>query len=89
WQTTVWVNGTQVGAHKGGFDSFAYDITPQLNGGTNTVVVSVYDPSQTGGQAVGKQRINDVKPHPGGGIFYTAASGIWQTVWLEPVASAH
>lgn len=89
WQTTVWVNGTQVGAHKGGFDSFAYDITPQLNGGTNTIVVSVYDPSQTGGQAVGKQRINDVKPHPGGGIFYTAASGIWQTVWLEPVASAH
>ncbi|NEE58416.1 glycoside hydrolase family 2, partial [Streptomyces sp. SID8455] len=59
------------------------------NGGTNTVVVSVYDPSQTGGQAVGKQRINDVKPHPGGGIFYTAASGIWQTVWLEPVAAAH
>lgn len=89
WQTTVWVNGTQVGVHKGGFDSFAYDITPQLNGGTNTVVVSVYDPSQTGGQAVGKQRVNDVKPHPGGGIFYTAASGIWQTVWLEPVAPAH
>lgn len=52
-------------------------------------MVSVYDPSQTGGQAVGKQRVNDVKPHPGGGIFYTAASGIWQTVWLEPVASAH
>lgn len=89
WQTTVWVNGTQVGAHKGGFDAFSYDITPQLNGGTNTVVVSVYDPTQTGGQAVGKQRINDVDPHPGGGIFYTAASGIWQTVWLEPVAAAH
>ncbi|MFE4368366.1 AbfB domain-containing protein [Streptomyces sp. NPDC056835] len=89
WQTTVWVNGTQVGAHKGGYDAFSYDITPQLNGGTNTVVVSVHDPTQTGGQAVGKQRINDVKPHPGGGIFYTAASGIWQTVWLEPVATAH
>ncbi|MFE7566560.1 AbfB domain-containing protein [Streptomyces sp. NPDC057539] len=89
WATTVWVNGTQVGAHKGGYDAFSYDITPQLNGGTNTVVVSVHDPTQTGGQAVGKQRINDVKPHPGGGIFYTAASGIWQTVWLEPVAAAH
>ncbi|MER8069363.1 AbfB domain-containing protein [Streptomyces sp. NPDC094034] len=89
WQTTVWVNGTQVGAHKGGYDAFSYDITPQLNGATNTVVVSVHDPTQTGGQAVGKQRINDVKPHPGGGIFYTAASGIWQTVWLEPVAAAH
>ncbi|WP_392668209.1 AbfB domain-containing protein [Streptomyces sp. LN785] len=89
WQTTVWVNDTQVGAHKGGYDSFSYDITPQLNGGTNTVVVSVHDPTQTGGQAVGKQRINDVTPHSGGGIFYTAASGIWQTVWLEPVATAH
>ncbi|MFF1835948.1 AbfB domain-containing protein [Streptomyces sp. NPDC058231] len=89
WQTTVWVNDTQVGAHKGGYDSFSYDITPQLNGGTNTVVVSVHDPTQTGGQAVGKQRINDVTPHSGGGIFYTAASGIWQSVWLEPVATAH
>ncbi|WP_326609235.1 AbfB domain-containing protein [Streptomyces scopuliridis] len=89
WQTTVWVNGTQVGAHKGGYDAFSYDITPQLNGGTNTVVVSVHDPTQTGGQAVGKQRINEVTPHPGGGIFYTAASGIWQTVWLEPVAASH
>ncbi|MET7857624.1 AbfB domain-containing protein [Streptomyces sp. NPDC005318] len=89
WQTTVWVNGTQVGAHKGGYDSFSYDITPQLNGGTNTVVVAVHDPTQTGGQAVGKQRINEVTPHSGGGIFYTAASGIWQTVWLEPVATAH
>lgn len=90
WQTTVWVNGHQAGAaHKGGYDAFGYDITSLLTGGSNTVVVSVYDPTQTGGQAVGKQRINDVAPHPGGGIFYTAASGIWQTVWLEPVAAAH
>ncbi|NEA53990.1 glycoside hydrolase family 2 [Streptomyces sp. SID13666] len=90
WQTTVWVNGRQAGAvHKGGYDAFSYDITSLLTGGSNTVVVSVYDPTQTGGQAVGKQRINDVAPHPGGGIFYTAASGIWQTVWLEPVAAAH
>lgn len=90
WQTTVWVNGRQAGAvHKGGYDAFSFDITSLLTGGSNTVVVSVYDPTQTGGQAVGKQRINDVAPHPGGGIFYTAASGIWQTVWLEPVAAAH
>lgn len=90
WRTTVWVNGTQAGAvHSGGFDSFSYDITSLLNGGTNTVVVSVFDPTETGDQAVGKQRIRDVAPHPGGGIFYTAASGIWQTVWLEPTAPAH
>nr|WP_277441816.1 AbfB domain-containing protein [Streptomyces sp. SPB162] len=90
WQTTVWVNGQQAGSvHKGGYDAFGYDITPLLTSGSNTIVVSVYDPTQTGGGAVGKQRVNDVSPHPGGGIFYTAASGIWQTVWLEPVAAAH
>ncbi|MEU1693899.1 AbfB domain-containing protein, partial [Streptomyces hirsutus] len=90
WRTTVWVNDRQAGApHSGGFDAFSFDITDLLGSGTNTVVVSVWDPTQTGGQAVGKQRINDVTPHPGGGIFYTAASGIWQTVWLEPTAPAH
>ncbi|WP_431994340.1 AbfB domain-containing protein [Streptomyces griseoflavus] len=90
WRTTVWVNDRQAGAvHSGGFDSFSYDITGLLNGGTNTLVVSVWDPTQAGTQAVGKQRLNDVTPHPGGGIFYTAASGIWQTVWLEPTAAAH
>jgi hypothetical protein len=89
-RTTVWVNGQQAGSvHNGGYDSFGYDITPLLNGGTNSVVVSVFDPTQTGNQAIGKQRINDVAPHPGGGIFYTASSGIWQTVWLEPTAAAH
>ncbi len=90
WRTTVWVNDRQAGApHSGGFDSFSYDITDLLTDGANTLVVSVWDPTQTGSQAVGKQRINDVRPHPGGGIFYTAASGIWQTVWLEPTAAAH
>jgi hypothetical protein len=90
WKTTVWVNGQQAGGvHNGGFDSFGFDITPLLNGGTNSIVVSVFDPTETGGQAVGKQRIRDVAPHPDGGIFYTAASGIWQTVWLEPTAPAH
>ncbi|MDH3034169.1 AbfB domain-containing protein [Streptomyces sp. TRM75561] len=91
WRTTVWVNDRQAGAvHDGGYDVFSYDITDLLNrGGTNTIVVSVWDPTQNGSQAVGKQRLNDVQPHPGGGIFYTAASGIWQTVWLEPTAAAH
>ncbi|MFK0060298.1 AbfB domain-containing protein [Streptomyces werraensis] len=91
WRTTVWVNDRQAGAvHDGGYDSFSHDITDLLNrGGVNTVVVSVWDPTQTGSQAVGKQRLNDVQPHPGGGIFYTAASGIWQTVWLEPTSAAH
>jgi len=90
WRTTVWVNGRQAGAvHSGGYDAFSHDITPLLRSGTNTLVVSVWDPTETGGQAVGKQRIREVTPQPGGGIFYTAASGIWQTVWLEPTAPAH
>ena len=90
WRTTVWVNGRQAGSvHSGGYDAFSYDVTDLLTTGTNTLVVSVWDPTETGTQAVGKQRIRDVAPHPGGGILYTAASGIWQTVWLEPTASAY
>ncbi|MFE6487907.1 AbfB domain-containing protein [Streptomyces sp. NPDC057757] len=90
WETTVRVNGQAAGAvHRGGYDAFSYDITPLLNGGTNTIVISAHDPTQTGGQGVGKQRIQDVTPHAGNSIFYTASSGIWQTVWLEPTAAAH
>ncbi|WAP61054.1 AbfB domain-containing protein [Streptomyces sp. S465] len=90
WETTVWVNGTRAGeVHRGGYDAFSYDITPLLNGGTNTIVVSVYDPTDSGGQAFGKQRIQDIAPHADRSIEYTAASGIWQTVWLEPTPTAH
>ncbi|GFH77073.1 hypothetical protein Sgou_17430 [Streptomyces gougerotii] len=92
WQTTVWVNGEKAGEHKGGFDAFDFTVTDHLEAGANTVTVSVWDPTQHGGGAVGKQRQDDehdIEPHPGGGIWYTAASGIWQTVWLEPVAPAH
>ncbi|QRN98978.1 AbfB domain-containing protein [Archangium violaceum] len=82
WEATVYVNRQLVGSHRGGFDSFSFDITGNLNGGTNEIIVGVYDPTETGGQPVGKQRNNP------SGIFYTAASGIWQTVWLEPTPSA-
>jgi beta-galactosidase/beta-glucuronidase len=84
WRSTVYVNGVSVGTHFGGYDSFAYDITPHLNGGTNELIVGVYSPADGDGvgQPIGKQRNNP------GGIFYTAASGIWQTVWLEPVPAA-
>jgi beta-galactosidase/beta-glucuronidase len=83
-QTTVWVNGQQVGpTHVGGYDSFSYDITAALRAGHNTLVVGVYDPTDAGPGALGKQRL---KPS---GIWYTPSSGIWQTVWIEPVAPAH
>ncbi|WP_328324831.1 hypothetical protein OHA70_34290 [Kribbella sp. NBC_00382] len=80
WRTTVWVNGQQVGEHTGGYDSFVYDITPQLNGGSNELVVRVFDPTDSGADRplLGKQSINP------GGVLYTPTSGIWQTVWLEP-----
>lgn len=78
----VYVNGTRVGFHDGGYASFSFDITDHLKPGRNELVVSAFDPS-TGDGMLGKQSL---KP---GGIFYTPSSGIWQTVWLEPVGAAH
>ena len=81
WQTTVWVNGKEVGQHRGGYDPFTFDITDALKpSGQQEIIVKVYDPTNTKAIATGKQV---QKP---GGIFYTPVSGIWQTVWLEPVA---
>ena len=79
WKTTVWVNGTKLGEHCGGFTPFAFDITQALKKGDNEVVVRVWDPTDKGKQARGKQVSNP------GHIWYTPVSGIWQTVWLEPV----
>ena len=77
---TVYVNGTQVAHHVGGYTSFSADITSALRaGGPQEIVVAVHAPVDAANIMVGKQRL---KP---AGIFYTAASGIWQSVWLEPV----
>ncbi len=84
WETTVWLNGNEVGSHKGGYDPFSFDITSSLKAdGPNELVVSVWDRSDAGYQARGKQVR---KP---GGIFYTPTTGIWQTVWMEPVGSTY
>jgi hypothetical protein len=83
WETRVWVNGTQVGTHTGGYDAFSFDITNSLRAGNNEIIVGVHSPVDGSLFPVGKQRRDP------GGIFYTAASGIWQTVWLEPVNAAH
>ncbi|WP_431923493.1 AbfB domain-containing protein [Micromonospora wenchangensis] len=86
WQTTVWVNGVAVGGHTGGYDAFSFDVTARLRGGANEIVVKVWDPTdsrQNGSlPPIGKQTKQP------GGIFYTPSSGIWQTVWLEPVPTA-
>jgi len=85
WETTVRVNGTEVGAHRGGFDAFSFDITDALRDvGPQELVVAAWDPSDGGQQPNGKQQRN-----PSHTTRYTAASGIWQTVWLEPVNKTH
>jgi beta-galactosidase/beta-glucuronidase len=80
WDCTVFVNGQEIGNHKGGYTSFSFDITTALKrSGPQTIAVRVWDPSDEGPQPRGKQV---VKPH---GIWYTPVTGIWQTVWLEAV----
>lgn len=84
WKADVWVNDVKVGEHTGGYTPFNFDITPALNkSGSNKVVVRVWDPTDNGYQPRGKQ-VN--KPE---GIWYTPVSGIWQTVWIEPVPEKH
>ncbi len=84
WETEVWVNGTVVGKHFGGFDSFSFDITAQLaKTKTQKIRVRVWDPSDSGPQPRGKQ-VKDPK-----GIWYTPVTGIWQTVWLETVPESY
>ena len=84
WETTVWVNGHEATHHRGGYDPFSVDITDMLKKtGPQEIVVSVWDPTDKGLQARGKQKI---EPE---GFMYTPASGIWQTVWLEPVPRSY
>lgn len=84
WQTDVWVNGAKVGSHTGGYTPFSLNITQALKSkGDNEVVVRVWDPTDKGHQPRGKQIS---KPEL---IWYTPVTGIWQTVWLEPVARKH
>ena len=83
-EATVWVNGKKIGQHRGGYDAFSFDITDALNPtGSNELIVSAWDPTDAGTQPRGKQVR---RPN---GIWYTSTSGIWQTVWLEPVNAAH
>ncbi|GAB3409506.1 glycoside hydrolase family 2 [Schumannella luteola] len=83
YDATVYVNGRQVGRHLGGYDAFSIDITSALKkSGPQEIVVAVHSPVDAANIPVGKQR------NEPGGIFYTAASGIWQTVWLESVQPA-
>ena len=83
WKADVWVNDVKVGSHTGGYTPFSFDVTAALVAKNNKLVVKVWDPTDKGYQPRGKQLSN---PH---GIWYTPVTGIWQTVWLEPVGKKH
>ena len=85
WRAEVYVNGKLVGSHEGGYDPFTFDITDQIKPGapSQQITVAVWDPTDSELHPRGKQVLNP------NGIWYTAVSGIWQTVWLEPVPTAY
>ncbi|MBQ7700255.1 MAG: beta-galactosidase [Clostridia bacterium] len=83
--STVWVNGAEVGSHRGGYISFSFDITEYLHEGENDITVRAEDDNRAGIQPAGKQSNN----YNSYGCFYTRTTGIWQTVWLEAVPEAY
>ncbi len=83
WKADIWVNDIKVGHHTGGYTPFSFDITSALKSGSNKLVVKVWDPTNDSYQPRGKQ-VN--RPE---GIWYTSVTGIWQTVWLEPVSEKY
>lgn len=87
WKADVWLNGRKVASHKGGYDRFSADVTEALRPwGRQELVVGVYDPTDSAdgeNPPMGKQRLSP------SGIWYTSSSGIWQSVWMEPVPRQH
>lgn len=84
WKTRVWVNDFYVGEHTGGTVSFAMEITDGIEKGKNKLILHVYDNTRSGMQPLGKQSSQE-KSY---GCFYTRVTGIWGTVWLEPLNNA-
>ena len=82
WKAEVFLNGRELGTHTGGYTAFSYDITTSLVKGKQELVLKVTDGTDNGEQPRGKQ-VSD--PH---GIWYTPVTGIWQSVWMEPVGEA-
>ncbi|MDR2811008.1 MAG: beta-galactosidase [Tannerellaceae bacterium] len=84
WIANVFINDILIGSHQGGYTPFSFDITPYLSGkNKHKLVVRVWDPTDKGYQPRGKQVVNPES------IWYTSVTGIWQTVWLEPVSANH
>jgi len=85
WQSTVYLNGQNLGNNTGGYNSFSFDVSFKEKG--NELLIRVFNPADSGSQPNGKQRIGAISSP--GGDTYTPSSGIWQTVWLEKVADAY
>ncbi len=85
YETTLFVNGTKAGYHKGGYISFSFDITQYLHEGNNEIIVSVKDDTRDISIPTGKQS-NKQESY---GCHYTRTTGIWQTVWLEFVGKTY
>ena len=85
WECEVTLNGKALGSHRGGYSRFSFNATDALDEKKKQqeLIVSVWDPTDTHWQPRGKQ-VNNPQ-----GIMYTAVTGIWQSVWIEPVHVAH
>lgn len=84
WETTIWIDGKEIGTHRGGYDPFTFDITAALGQSKlHELMVRVWDPTDMGTQPRGKQVSSP------GSIWYTPTTGIWQTVWIEPVNDSY
>ncbi|HRD02185.1 MAG TPA: glycoside hydrolase family 2 TIM barrel-domain containing protein [Candidatus Saccharicenans sp.] len=81
YETTVWINGQKVGTHRGGYTPFSFDITDFCQQQENVLVVRCQDDVRSGRQPAGKQS----ERYYSYGCMYRRTTGIWQTVWLEPV----
>ena len=79
----VFLNGMELGAHKGGYLPFSFDISQELNDAENVLTLCVTDKTERSPHARGKQKL--VKKGRFSSLFYTPSSGIWKTVWLESV----
>ncbi|MCC6729542.1 MAG: beta-galactosidase [Chthonomonadales bacterium] len=85
WHARVWVNGTFVGEHRGGYTPFTLEMTEAARPGANEIVVHASDDTRSGMQATGKQ----CPERDSFGCFYTRTTGIWQTVWIEAVGDVY
>ena len=86
-ECTVSLNGQVLGGHKGGYNSFSFDITDALADGENVLTLCVQDMTEEKPHARGKQKL--VRTGKWSSLFYTPQSGIWKTVWMESVAAEY